>query len=265
VGGREFTERDTETSPPVVMLNETMARFYFGAENAIGRRVEFGPTGTPPVEVVGVVKDFELGTPRGIGRPRMLTFFPYRDRAAATNIEVMCAVVRTNGDPRALSARVRDTIHKTEPTLAVLKIDTVGEQLNDVLAQDRLVAALSAFFATAVGLLCCLGLYALVAHMVAVRTSEIGIRLALGATRQRVLGLVLKEGLLLAAAGIVIGLPATLAVGQLIATLLFGVRAIDPPTIVAATATMTAVAALAGYLPAWRASRVDPMVTLRSE
>jgi ABC-type antimicrobial peptide transport system permease subunit len=162
----------------------------------------------------------------------------------------MCAVVRTHGDPRALSARVRDTIRRAEPTLVVLKIDTVDEQLDDVLAQDRLVAGLSAFFATAVGLLCCLGLYALIAHMVAVRTREIGVRLALGATRERVLTLVLKEGLLLAAAGVVIGLPATLAMGQLIASLLFGVDAIDPPTIVTASVTMTAVATLAGYLPA---------------
>jgi putative ABC transport system permease protein len=114
-------------------------------------------------------------------------------------------------------------------------------------------------------LLCCLGLYALIAHMVAVRTREIGVRLALGATRERVLRLVLKEGLLLAAAGVVIGLPATLAMGQLIGSLLFGVGAIDPPTIVTASVTMTAVATLAGYLPARWASQVDPMVTLRSE
>jgi len=217
------------------------------------------------VEVVGVVKDVELATPRAIGTPRMLTFYPYRDKEAPTRLVVMCAVVRTLGDPLRLAARVREELHALEPSLAVLNIDTVDQQLDDVLAQERLVAGLAACFAAAVVFLCCLGLYGLAAHMVARRTSEIGMRLALGATRRSVLRLVLSQGLWLVAAGVVIGVPASLAASRIIAPQLFGLSAFDPLTLLIAGLIMIAVAAIAGFLPARRASRVDPMVALRCE
>ena len=160
---------------------------------------------------------------------------------------------------------MRQELRKIEPNLPVLRINTIEGQLNDVLLQERLIATLSGFFGAMALLLACIGLYGTISYAVARRTSEIGVRLALGATRARVLGIILRESLMMAAAGIAIGVPATLAVTRLIATRLFGVSATDPLTMGGGCVLMIAVAALAGFLPARRASRVDPMVALRCE
>jgi ABC-type antimicrobial peptide transport system permease subunit len=146
-----------------------------------------------------------------------------------------------------------------------LKVDTVDEQLADVLAQDRLIAGLAAFFGSVAVLLACLGLYGLVAHMTARRTSEIGIRMALGASRAAVRRMVLAESLLLVAAGVVVGLAIALATTHLVASQLFGITPTDPLTLTGATALLIGVASIAGFVPASRASRVDPMVALRCE
>jgi predicted permease len=264
LAGREFTERDTETSPPVVVLNESMARFYFGGANPIGRHVAFGQQTGFPVEVVGVVRDFDQN-PRAAGMPRMLTFFPYRDRASANNLVIMCVMVRTPGDPYTMAGRIRAELHAAEPSLAVLKINTVDDQLNDVLAQERLVAALATFFGAVAVLLACLGLYGLLAHMTARRTSEIGVRMALGATSSGVLAMVLRDGLWLVAAGIVVGIPASIAGTRWMESRLFGVRPTDPVSLAAAALLLAAVAALAGLIPARRASRIDPIAALRED
>ena len=265
VAGREFTDRDTETAPPVVIINETLARHYFGRENPVGRFVGFNWQKGTPTEIVGVVRDFERGTPRAAGRQQMLTYFPYRDVEAPTRLVVMCAVVRTAGDPRALAGRVREALHGVDPALPILKIDTVDEQLADVLAPDRLIAGLAAFFGAVAVLLSCLGLYGLVAHMTARRTSEIGIRMALGASGREIRSMIVAEGLGLVAVGVVIGVPLTLAAPRLASARLFGVSAADPLTLVIATVLMIAVSAVAGFVPAARASRVDPMRALRCE
>jgi ABC-type antimicrobial peptide transport system permease subunit len=147
----------------------------------------------------------------------------------------------------------------------VLKIDTVEEQMNDVLAQERLVAALSAFFGGLATVLACLGLYGVMSYMVVRRTHEIGIRTALGARQSDVLNMILKESLALALAGTVIGVPVALMATRLIANRLFGISAGDPVTIGGVVLLMTAVAVLAGFLPARRAARVDPLVAVRHE
>jgi putative ABC transport system permease protein len=265
LAGREFTAQDTETAPPVVIINEAMTRTHFGSENPVGRRVGFAAPDKTPIEVVGVVKDFEAWTPRAMNRPVLRTFFPYRDREAASRLVVMCAILRTHGDPLALAARVREEIHDIEPRLAVLRINTVDEQLDDVLARDRLIAGLATFFSSVVGLLCCLGLYGLIAHMVSRRTSEIGLRLALGATRRAVVQLVLTDGMVLIGVGLALGLSASFATTRLISAQLFKISAADPLTIAVATVVLTLFALLAGYLPARRASCVDPLVALKSE
>ncbi|MGH9837162.1 MAG: ADOP family duplicated permease [Blastocatellia bacterium] len=261
LAGRDFTEQDNQTAPRVVIINQSMARYYFGAQNPIGRHVGFGGDVGTPTEIVGVVQDFKHGTPRE--KDLGLTYFPYRQLNGP--IQIMCLAVRTAGNPTGMIASLRQELRDIDPNLPVLRIDTVEEQLNDVLVQDRLIAGLASFFGLVGALLACLGLYGVISWTVARRTNEIGIRLALGATPAVVLRMVLKESMWLVCVGIAIGLPMTLAVTRLVATRLFGVSAADPLTIAVATLLMLAVAALAAFLPARRASRVDPMVALRCE
>ena len=258
VAGTEIT--DADASKPVVVINETMARFYFGGRNPIGQRVGFGSA--TRYEIVGVVRDFERGTPRAAGREQMTTYFPYGE-STGSQLVVLCLVLRTHGDPRTLASSVRDAIRATDPTLAILKIDTLEEQLNDVLAQDRLTAALAAFFGGIGVLLSCLGLYGLIAQSVSRRTSEIGIRMALGATRVDVLSMILREALGTVLAGMAVGIPMSLAAARLVAPRLFGVHAADPATTTAAVVVMVAVALAGAVLPARRAAAIEPIAALR--
>jgi predicted permease len=265
VAGREFTEKDTATAPRVVIVSQTFARYYFGDRNPVGRRVGFVEDAGTATEIVGVVHDFTGGTPREVQRKPAQTYFSYRDKEAARRLRSMTIAVRTQGDPRAMAATLRRELRKIDPDLPVLKIDTVDEQLNDVLVQERLVASLSAFFGGLAVLLACVGLYGVISFTVARRTSEMGIRLALGATRAQVVWAVLQESLVLVAAGIVIGVPAALALTRLVASRLFGVGPSDVVTIAGAIGVIVVLAAVAGLLAARRAARVDPMLALRAE
>jgi predicted permease len=263
--GREFTNRDTElTSPPVVILNETMARFYFGDEDPIGRHVGFGPQAVTPVEVVGVVSNFERGSPRAVGQGLMLPYFPVRSDASPQMV-VMCVVIRVQGDPRTLVPQVRAELRRIDSSLAVLKINTIDDQLDDVIAQDRVLAGLGTFFGGLSGLLACLGLYGLMAQITSQRTAEIGVRVALGATPGSVLAMVLRDGLILVALGLLVGGPAALASARLVQGRLFGVSTHDPIAIVAAMALMIAVAGAGAMVPARRAANLDPVAALRAE
>jgi predicted permease len=259
--GRDFTERDTETAPPVAVVNETMARFFFGDENPVGKR--FGARGEEgfPIEIVGVVKDAKLGTPRD---QRGAWYFPYRQNARFLRLN-WCIAVRASGDTAALAASVQQALRELDPNLPILRVTTLAGQLNRVLAQEQLIATVSGFFGVLAALLSCLGLYGVISYTVARRTGEIGLRLALGATPTGVLGLVLKESLWLVLGGIALGVLATLAATRLISTRLFDVSPTDPLTLAMAVFLMFAVAALAALLPARRAARVDPMVALRCE
>jgi macrolide transport system ATP-binding/permease protein len=212
-------------------------------------------------EIVGVVKDAKTGTPRD-DRGVIYRAYRQRERFLPAN---WCVAVRATGEPTALAAGVRQELRNIDPNLPVLRINTIEQQLDDVLYQERLIASLSGLFALLAVLLACLGLYGVISYTVARRTSEIGIRLALGARQAGVLRMILKESLMLALAGIVIGAPATIAITRLISSRLFGVSAADPLTIAVASLLMIAVAALAAFLPAYRAARVDPMVALRCE
>ncbi len=160
---------------------------------------------------------------------------------------------------------MREELRKVAPNLPVLRVNSIEDQLDDVLVQERLIATLSGFFGVLAALLASLGLYGVMSYTAARRTREIGVRLALGATRTGVQRMVLKESLLLVMAGLAIGVPVTLAAARLVSARLFGVSAADPLTIAGASVLMIAVAGLAGYLPARRASKVDPMVALRHE
>ncbi|HYL75559.1 MAG TPA: ABC transporter permease [Bryobacteraceae bacterium] len=257
--GRNITDRDTTTTPQVAVINQSMARHFFPNQDPLGKHFEsWGIT----KEIVGVVEDMRYESPRQEGQ-RMF-YMPYRQQLGRLT-QVICVAVRAVGNPAGLSNSVRQVLREIDPKLPVLRIETVDEQLDDLLVQERLVATLAGFFGGLAVLLACLGLYGVMSYTAARRTNEIGIRLALGATRAKVLGMVLGESLLLVAVGIAIGVPVTLAAARMISTRLFGVSATDPLTITGATLLMIAVAALAGYVPARRAAHVDPMVALRYE
>ena len=174
-------------------------------------------------------------------------------------------VVRYAGAPEAVVQQVRQAIREVNRNLPIDEVVSLSEHISRSLAQQRLVARLGAFFGLLALLLACVGLYGVLSYAVARRANEIGIRMALGARRVDVIWLVLREALALVGAGVVIGLLASLAATQTAWTFLFGLEPNDPPTIAAATLLLIAVAALAGYLPARKAARVDPMAALRDE
>jgi predicted permease len=259
--GRDFTEWDAEKAPRVAIVNETMAHFFFGDENPIGKHFGmYGEVGTP-WEIVGVVKAARYWSPRTENQG--VCFMPYRQYLGF--VRTMCVLVRTVGDPTPIAAEIRQELREIDPNLPVLRINTMKEHLNEVLGKERLIAVLSGAFGVLAGVLACLGLYGVMSYTAARKTNEMGIRLALGATPTGVQRIVMRESLSLAFLGIAIGLPATVGASRVIANLLFGISAADPLIIGGAALLMIGVAALAGFLPARRAARVDPMVALRWE
>jgi predicted permease len=260
--GRDFSSRDSETAPRIVIINDVLARRFFVDQSPIGKRIGFGyGSKGNELEIVGVVNSAIHITPRDPNR--MMFYIPYRQDLQ--HLSSMCLAVRTSGNPRALARMVREELRKVAPNLPVLRVNSIEDQLDDVLVQERLIATLSGFFGVLAALLASLGLYGVMSYTAARRTREIGVRLALGATRTGVQRMVLKESLLLVMAGVAIGVPVTLAAARLVSARLFGVSAADTLTIAGASVLMIAVAGLAGYLPARRASKVDPIVALRHE
>jgi predicted permease len=261
LAGRGFSERDTDNSPLVMVINESMARFFFGDRNPVGQHLATSPIDTGfSIEIVGVVADAKHGSARD---RRGIEYVPYRQVVGL--MRTMCIELRAAGPAAGIAAKVRQELRAIDPNLPILRMDTLDEQLSDVLAQERLIAAPSVAIGALATLLACLGLYGVMSYGVARRTNEIGIRMALGAQRGDVLSMILKETLALILAGTVIGVPAALVATRLIANRLFGVSAGDSVTIGCVVLLLFAVAALAGFLPAQRAARVDPLVALRHE
>ena len=253
--GRDLSERDVVGTPRVAVINEAMSKFFFGDASPLGRRLG---TGDAQVEIVGVVKDVTHGTPRD---RRGVWYVSYRQYPGL--MRNLCIVVRTSGDPRAVTGTVRRVLQGIEPLLPILRTDTVDEQLGDALAQERTIATLSLAFGTFSMLLACVGLYGIVSQAVVRRTNEIGIRVALGAPRASVVRMVLLDTGRIVIAGFAIGAPLSMVARQLIANRLYGVDATDPATIAVAMLTLASVTAIAGALPAYRAARIDPNVALR--
>ncbi|HEV8579082.1 MAG TPA: ABC transporter permease [Thermoanaerobaculia bacterium] len=258
--GRGFGTEDRIGTLPVAVINETMARFYFPKQNPIGQR--FAGTDEPErvYEVVGVSKDARDHELRGaVPRRYYLPLLQRSDDLSAFNAEI-----RTR-DPKVLIEPIRKAVQDFNPRLAVLDLVPLGTNINESIDDDRLVAKLSAVFGLLALILASIGLYGVISFTVARRTNEIGIRMALGAGHNRVLWMVLRETLLLALAGIILGLLAVLASGRVMASRLYGLSAYDPPTLVAATLVLVLVAVLAGGIPGSRATRVDPTEALRYE
>jgi putative ABC transport system permease protein len=257
VKGRVFTDHDDEKSPRVVIISETMARRYWPGQEPLGQRIGSGPDNWR--EIVGVVKDvkhfgLDADTP-----PSM--YFPFRQ----TPTRGMTLVVRTVGSPLGVVPALRRDIWTADRNLAITQVLTMNELVSSSITQQRFIVLLLGCFAALALVLAAVGIYGVMSYSVTQRTHEIGIRVALGARNTNVLALVLKSGMMLAAIGAAIGVLGALALTRLMSTLLFGVTPKDAPTFIGLSLGLLAVALIACYLPARRATKVDPLVALRYE
>ena len=261
--GRDFTTRDNQTAPKVAVINETFARYFFPGESPLGRTLGLGvKQNLGQFQIIGVAKDSKQ---RRLNEPSIrAVYFPYLQLPPQQMGRVMLEV-RAGGDPAAMIATARLQILAVEKKLPIFREQTLTRVVEDSMIEPRMMTALAALFGGLALLLACVGLSGVTSFSVARRTGEIGIRMALGAERRDVVAMVLREAIALVSIGAAIGLALSLAAGQVVSSQLFGITGTDPLAIAAATIILSATAALAGYIPARRASRVDPMVALRHE
>jgi putative ABC transport system permease protein len=263
--GRWFAGSDTTDSQPVAVINETLARTYWkDPEQAVGGRIRANPK-QPWFTVIGMVADERHNGVTAAVKEKF--FIPHSQwHIATTNvIRGGFLVVRTSGNPMQVAAPVRELIRSMDPNLPVANIRPMSEVVNTALATPRLTGFLMSTFAAIALTLAAVGIYGVLSYLVARRTHEIGIRLAVGADRSQVLGLVLKQGLTLAGSGIVLGLVVAFALTRLMQSLLYQVQPSDPWTFVTVCLALVGVSLLASALPAFRATRVSPLIALRTE
>ncbi|HXG68903.1 MAG TPA: ABC transporter permease [Blastocatellia bacterium] len=259
VAGREFTERDKPDAPLVAVVNETFARRFWPGESAVGKRFSFSREGGPFMEIVGVAKDgkyFSLGE-----APAMFAYISLSQvhESSAT------LVVRTAADPQSLVAAIRREIQQLDANLPVFDVKTLDEHMSLSLFPMRIGAAVVGSFGLLALTLAAIGIYGVMAYSVSRRTREIGIRMALGAERRDVLRMIVGQGMKLASVGMGIGLLGALALTRLMSSVLYGVSATDVMTFTIVTLMLTLIVLLACYIPARRATKVDPMIALRYE
>jgi putative ABC transport system permease protein len=264
VKGRDFEDRDRHGATPVVIITETLARQFFPNEDPLGKRIKPGINTiegekSTMREIIGVVADVRnrsLNT-----EPRPAYYVPQ----AQVPFDQMVMVVKTNGDPHSLISAATKQVAAMDQDLPVYGVKTMEEYLSASVAAPRFSTTLLSIFAAVALVLTVVGLYGVMSYSVAQRTNEIGIRLALGAQSRDVLVMIVRQGSFLIGLGIVIGLAGAFALTRLITSLLFGVTAKDPFTFAAVVVVLAIVALLACYIPAWRATKVDPMEALRCE
>lgn len=263
--GRYFDDRDDEQSLPVVIINETMARQYWPGETALGRRFKLDDSDAnrPWMEIVGIVADIRQ---MGLDVPvKAEMYMPYRQVKDYEFYTPRDLVIRTSGDTASLMGGVRQAVREADPDQPISNVATMAELLGVEAAQRQMGMIMLVAFAVLALLLASLGIYGLLAYFVTQHTNEIGVRVALGATRRNIVMLVLRKGMGLTLLGVTIGLAVSFALTRLMSSLLFGVKAADPLTFVMVPLLLAVVALLACSIPARRATKVDPMVALRYE
>ena len=262
--GRDLGIRDTAAAPRIAIVNEAFANRYFKDQNPVGRNFTFDDeTDTGKMlEIVGVVGDVKTEDAREKQDPAVYRPILQIPDEAAYSVNIQ---VRTNGDPSSFAQPVRQTIVDINDKIPIFGVTTLADQVHDTLKQDLLIAQLVSFFGALALILACIGLYGVMAHGVARRTNEIGIRMALGARGGNIAWMILRETLMLVVFGLVIGIPTALFAAKFISAQLFGLQPADPAALISAGVVLTLVALLAGYVPARRASRVNPLTALRYE
>jgi predicted permease len=272
VTGRDFDDRDVryEVADPkaelpmykVAIVNESYAKHYFGDRNPVGRHIGFGmnPGTKTPIEIIGIVKDAKYTGVRD-EIPRQV-FFAYMENDFAGGAVMY---VRTTSQPDSAFGSIRQVARQLDANIPIYNLRTLDHQIDQSLLNDRLIATLSTAFGVLATLLAVIGLYGVMAYTVARRTREIGVRMALGAVQADVVWLVMREVLTLVGTGLALGLAMAWGLSRVVSSQLYGVAATDPLTIAGATGVLAAVALLAGYVPARRATRVNPVLALRYE
>jgi len=259
--GRDFTEQDRPDTPRVAIINDTMARFYFANQNPIGKHFDVRGPSDVTLEVVGVARDVQDHSLRNKPLRRFyVSYLQPIDGIIAANFEVRAA-----GNMTSLFGSIRAQVEQFDPKLQVLSLKTAQELVDNSILTERLVAKLSTFFGGLALLLAAIGLYGVMSYTVARRTAEIGLRMALGAQRTDVASLVLRDILRLIAIGSAVGILASVQLARYVESLIFGLKPHDPVTIALAVAVLGLIGLIAGYLPARRAARIDPILALRAE
>jgi len=263
VAGRDFTEADGSGAPKVAMVNQQFSRFFFPGGNAVGHHLAFGAGDVKlDIEIVGVVRDsFHDDLREKVAR---FIYIPYLQDSHA-GVSSLSYYVRAVGNPVALTGNIRQTVREMDSNVPLNEVRTVKSAIQQSIYGDRMVAWLGVAFGALAAALAAIGLYGLVSYTVARRTSEIGLRMALGASRPAILWLVFRKSLTLIATGVVLGLALAFAAVRLVSSMLYGLEATSPLISVGATVLLAAVAMLATYIPARRATKVDPIVALRYE
>jgi putative ABC transport system permease protein len=257
--GRNFDERDKMSAQKVVVINQYMAEQLWRNESAIGKRIFIGTDDHSGVEVIGVVK---TGRYRNLAEdPRSFMYFPVTQRRPG----IMTLVARTNGDPRNFVGAIRHELQLLDRTVPVSSVKTMPEHMTWPLWAPNMASTLSLAFGIIALMLSSVGLYSVMAYVVSQRTKEVGIRMALGASRKDVLQMITSQGMRLALIGGAIGLALSLALAKVVSSLLIGISGYDLTTFVVVSALLAAVAFIASLLPARRATKVDPLVALRYE
>ncbi len=261
MAGRLFDARDVHNSPDVIIINQTMARTFWPGQDPLGRRIRPGFT-DPWCTIIGIVDDVKNA---GLDRPTGTELYLPDTQSQGSGNRTMYAVLRSKSDPRSLTSGVREEVRAVDPALPLSQIRLMDDVLSAAQSRPRFLTLLLALFSCVALAIATIGIYGVISYSVERRSKEFGLRMALGAQPSDVLSLVMKQGASLALVGVAVGLVAAFALTRLMTTLLFGVTATDPATFAIVTAILSFVALAASYIPARRATKVDPIVTLRYE
>jgi putative ABC transport system permease protein len=261
--GRDFTDREMKEAPDVVLVNQTLATRLFAGGNPIGQRLQVFPEPNRWREIIGVVGDVKLLGLDADTNPAI--YVPMIQNPYPNALRNVFLVTKTSGNPKSLVPEIRSRLRALDKDIPISQVQTMDEIVSNSLSQRRLSMSLLIVFAALAALLAAVGIYGVMAYIVTQRTHEIGIRMAMGARAIDVMTMVLRDGAKLAAAGVVIGLIAAFALTRVMSSMLFGVSAIDPTTFIVISGLLAGVALLASFVPARRASRVNPIVALRND